>query len=206
MNLDKKSYEAHNFEYEKYSLEFCLKQQEEWKNSKIEFEPDKPLGSVLEQISNINVGIDIGCGHGYFAGIMANKLKQVIAIEPSKAALEIAKQIYKNKSNISWFQGFAEEVLENINIKEPVLVYTGCVLSHLEDESVLKICDTIDKISKKNSFLCFSEIYGDESHENLWHCRTKYWWQKNLINWDLNFSNFPVQIQGRYKMFYGYKI
>ena len=49
----------------------------------------------------------------------------------------------------------------------------------------------MDKVAVKGSVFIFNENYGPDFHNNLWHCRTKEWWQKNLPNWEISYDERP---------------
>ena len=88
-------------------------------------------------------------------------MKKVIGIEPSEQALKIAKEIYPPKKypNIEWINDFAENGLRHLEF-ENQFFFSGCVLSHLKDESVIQICETICKITKNGSGFHFVKTGG----------------------------------------------
>lgn len=198
--IDDKSFKSHDAEYQTYQYNYCVKQQAEFSLKKIQYDRDKPIGKILDENQTAKYGIDIGCGHGYFAGLMTETLDQVFAFDPSAAAVEMAMKLYNNK-NITWTVGYAEEVLKGMKLDAPAIFHCGCVLSHLEDNAVIKICEEINKIALPGSYLAFSELYGNESHVPLWHCRTKLWWELNFKGWEFDFIDNPVQVPGRFKGF-----
>jgi 2-polyprenyl-3-methyl-5-hydroxy-6-metoxy-1,4-benzoquinol methylase len=202
--MSHESYIVHNREYENaYTLESVRLQQEGWRTIKVEFNSDSPLGNLLNSSfvkSKIKLGLDIGCGHGYYSGVMAESLAEVIALEPSQAALDIASQLH-TRPNISWKCGFAQEVIPTLSIEVPTLFLANCVMSHIDDATVKTICSAIDNKAPKNSVLCFSEIWGNESHEHLWHCRTQQWWQERFPGWTFQFNSVFCQVPGRFKSF-----
>ena len=196
--LDKDSLKKHNKCFEKYEKENLFNQ------------PGSRFQDLLNKHQNINtVAIDIGCGVGWISVKLSPRFEKVIAIEPSNAALNTAKILFpQNKySNIEWIEGFAENILAKLKLEKPSFFITGCVLSHLTDKSVKQICETINKIGHKDSILAFSECWGTESHEFMWHVRTKEWWQENMRDWKLDFHGPMIQnIPGRHKGFHGVKI
>ena len=115
--------------------------------------------------------------------------ENVIGIEPSNAAIEIAKHIYT--SDVTYFCGMAENILQELTLFKPTLFTTFIVLSHLTDPVVIKILREIDKIAPKGSVFIFNENYGQSFHMKLWHCRTKEWWQNHLPNWTITYDERP---------------
>ena len=172
--------------------------------------PENNIGALLQKYPKVRkTAVDIGCGGGWMSAKLSNRFQNIIGIEPSNAALEIAAQLFAKTKypNISWHLGFAEEELAKLDLKEPTLFVTGCVLSHLKDSATAKICAAIEEVAPKGSILSFSECWGEESHDFMWHVRTKEWWQSVLPSWKFDFHG--PQIQGktnRNKGFHGIKI
>ena len=82
-------------------------------------------------------------------------------------------------------------MLPNITLDNPTLFTTFIVLSHLTDDIVIKILKEMDKVAPKDSVFIFNENVGTEFHMNLWHCRTKKWWEENLPNWTITYDERP---------------
>jgi SAM-dependent methyltransferase len=208
MTKDKKSYMVHNAQYEQ---EQAFQREKEchlkYEKENALYNPDCPIGKMFDKASNnIKIAVDVGCGTGYAAKFLSSKMK-VYAIEPSKAALDIAQKLYPNEPNINWINDFALEALQKLAFNEPILVDFNCVLSHLEDEAVIEICEEVDRITTTKSVIACSECWGSEWHDDLWHVRTPTWWYERFPNWYLNFKNGdPIQnVPDRYKGFFGLK-
>jgi len=195
------SYDVHNKQYEeeialnkvinihnKKTTESLNKTGGEWDNL---YKPGHLHGYWLDSQTEINDAIDIGCGTGWFVNYLIEykEFKNVIGIEPSSAAIEIGKKIHKN--SVTYFCGLAEDMLSNITLNNPTLFTTFIVLSHLPDNDVIKILKEMDKITPKGSVFIFNENYGNEFHMDLWHCRTKKWWEDNLPNWTISYDERP---------------
>ena len=195
---DATAIEKHQKTYQKFEAENLFNSQE------------NKLGILLKQHPNIrNTTVDIGCGSGWLAAKLSKDFKQVIAIEPSQAAIDIAKALFPQlkHTNIEWITGLAEDKLKSVSLTSPTLFVTGCVFSHLTDDAVSNICSTLNKIAPKNSILSFGECWGEESHEFMWHVRTKEWWQNALPGWQLDFHGPTIQDHAnRHKGFHGVKI
>jgi len=152
------------------------------------YKPGHLHGVWLDNQTEIKDAIDIGSGTGWFLNFIIDykDFENVIGIEPSSAGIEIAKKLHDN--DITYLCGLAQDKLPEIKLENPTLFTTFIVLSHLEDESVKKILKEMSNISPKESVFIFNENYGREFHMNLWHCRTKEWWEDNLPNWTISYD------------------
>jgi len=155
------------------------------------YKPGHLHGNWLDSQTDIKDAIDIGSGTGWFVNYLKKykNFENVIGIEPSNAAIEIAKHIYT--SDVTHFCGMAENILQELTLFKPTLFTTFIVLSHLTDPVVIKILREIDKIAPKGSVFIFNENYGQSFHMKLWHCRTKEWWQNHLPNWTITYDERP---------------
>lgn len=152
--------------------------------------PPLRIRNLLAQHANINTAVDVGSGTGWGAAAISPLVDKVLALEPSLAALDISKRAYPETDykNITWIQGFAEEILPTLKLNTPTIFFTGCVFSHLRDKEVLLICKIIDETAPAGSVFSFAEAWGDKTwHQLMWHIRTKEWWQGAFPNWTLNF-------------------
>ena len=172
--------------------------------------PENRFGELLAKHPEVRgVAVDIGAGAGWLSARLSRDFERVIAIEPSGAALELAKQIYSNAmfGNIEWIQGMAQELIRNLHLNLPAFFVTGCVLSHLPDDVVMRICSAVNKVAPQGSILAFAECWGPESHEVMWHVRTQEWWRRALPGWELDFHGPHIQdVPGRHKGIHGVRI
>ena len=106
-----------------------------------------------------------------------------------KTAVDIAKKIYPDQKKVKYINGFAEEELSKIKLTKPTLFSTLCVLTHLEDETVISILESMNKISSTGSVFTASEPWGPEHKESAWNIRPPEWWVENLPNWEFEFYN-----------------
>lgn len=81
----------------------------------------------------------------------------------------------------------AEDVLARLDLPAPTLFVSGCVLSHLRDRETRAICRLVSEKAMPGSVLCFSECWGKEHHQPIWHVRTQDWWRGILPGWQLEF-------------------
>lgn len=135
--------------------------------------------------------LDVGCSNGYGINLLKKEgYKNVIGIEPSPAAKEIAKSLY----NIDIQTGFFDKT---INIKEIDLFIFSSVIEHISD-----IKDFLEPLlnSKNNSFVFIAapnanefdkitkkEIFGEFSCEHI-----NYFDINSLNNLMLKFSYLPI--------------
>ncbi len=208
----KSSYKRHNAEYEeegKLAVEKATA--EKYKREDLFNGPENKFRDLLEMYPNHrDIAIDIGSGAGWLSAELSRYFKDVYAIEPSDAAIIIARKIYTGAAfgNIHWIQGFAEEQLAALmkKIDKPAAFFTGCVFAHLRDEEVLKICAVL-RSAPKGSILGFSEPWGIEHHHLMWHVRTQEWWRSVLSGYELDFFGPQIEgVEGRYKGFRGIKV
>lgn len=196
------SFRRHNKQYEstgkfEYEKEAGLKNlKEDHINS-----PEMRVRDLLKLHPEIKTAVDVGSGTGWSSAALTSLVDQVFALEPSAAAIAIAKRAYPDSKykNIIWIEGFAEAVLPTLSLKTPTIFLTGCVLSHLRDKEVLVICSEIDKIAPPASVFSFAECWGETWHQNMWHIRTENWWREALPNWELEFHG-PLHINGQCHM------
>ena len=121
--------------------------QEAWLNSS-----NVPListvTSMITENPNLKTCIDLGSGTGWVSNILSEKFARVVAIEPSNSAIEISKHYFDHgfSSNIEWMQGFAEEILPELEeLSGPTFVFTGVVLSHTPNSVAKKILRYFDE-------------------------------------------------------------
>ena len=187
------SLEQHNVNYVKddaFEREKKAHEEHNSDNFKFLYQEDIPHGDALDKYE-LTSGVDIGSGTGWFANYLVTQrnYKKVYAIEPSEAAIDIAKKIYPNSKKVNYIQGFAEEQISKLKLVEPAFFSTMCVLAHLEDNDVSGILRTIDKIAPVGSILACSEPWGDFYHRECWNIRPPEWWSDALADWEFEFYN-----------------
>ena len=205
------SLEHHNINYVKddaFEKEKKAHQEHNSDNFKFLYQEDIPHGDALDKYE-LTSGVDIGSGTGWFANYLVEqrKYKKVYAIEPSSSAIEIAKKIYPDNKKVKYINGFAEEEISKLKLSKPTFFSTMCCLAHLEDEDVLGILKTIDKIAPVDSVLACSEPWGDFYHRECWNIRPPEWWSNILADWEFEFYNDYILTEppGRSKGFIAIK-
>lgn len=96
-----------------------------------------------ENLAESDVVFDIGCGNGFLAFNMAQKVKEVVAIDISKKNIEDARKV-NNKDNIVYILGDAINYEPNRKFDAIAL---SNVLEHIEDR--VKFLKNIRKFSDK---------------------------------------------------------
>ena len=189
--LNLNSYNNHNKEYEQdAAFEREKKGHEEHNLDEFKFlyQDDIPHGNNLDKHS-FTVAGDVGAGTGWFANYLVEqrKYKTVYAIEPSQAAIDIAKRIYPERKEVKYINGFAEESILKLKLKKPTFFSTMCVLAHLEDDDVTDILKAVDSVAPSGSLWSASEPWGDDYSRDCWNVRTPEWWDEQLPDWEFEF-------------------
>ena len=194
------SFVQHNQQYEdsnafERAREIC---ERNIKNNEINNASFRVL-DLLEKHQSVKTTVDIGSGVGWISASLSNKMEKIIAIEPSAAAIEIAKKLFPSHEypNIIWKVGLGEDLLPILHLDKPTLFVTGCVLSHLRDSEAAKICQLVSNIAPTGSILSFDERWGETRKDQfMWHVRTQEWWRENLAGWELDFHGAEVDNRG----------
>src|SRR5690348_6160248 len=58
----------------------------------------------LLEAANTSVVVDVGCGTGHFTVELARIAKRVIAIDPSGASIEVAKEVCRGHQNVRFVE------------------------------------------------------------------------------------------------------
>lgn len=170
--------------------------------------PENKFGALLARYPQLrDTAVDIGSGAGWLSATLAAQgFARVVALEPSAAALRLACELFPQATTITWQQGFAETLLPNLRLTTPTAFFTGCVLSHLRDAEVIKICAALNAVAPPGSILGFSECWGKPYHRYLWHVRSQAWWQQQLAGWEIDFHGPVIEnTPHRHKGFHAVK-
>lgn len=198
----KASYKAHNSELEEVSayereveihhlktLHTNLKNGI-WNNV---YASPQSVGYFLDNNKEIDTLIDIGSGSGWFVNYVAlnySDIKSIIAIEPSKAGVDISRKIYKNISKITYLVGFSDIELKKIK-NDIYLVTTFAVFQHLNRFYTKKVLKMLSKKLLKGSVLYLAEPIAKSRFDTfrLHYPRTKNFWNRYLVDFEVNFYN-----------------
>ncbi|MDO8575424.1 MAG: class I SAM-dependent methyltransferase [bacterium] len=187
---DLKSFEAHNADYEtKVGIESFRDTIKQY-NIEEKFECSQ-FSKAISKIKDVNVHIDVGSGGGWLLFKTSPLFKKVYGIEPSKIACDNVSILIKEKgvSNIELINSDMIEGLEKINLQEPAFFTTAIVLSHIKNFYVKKFLKKLNGVPN-GSAIYFCERYDRNIQQKLWYVRRKYWWAKNLNEWQLEFFGF----------------
>ncbi len=203
MTKDLQSFYKHDSEYNSESINSIGQNAHLFEQYKITNQFEKLGFDLALKLTSVmpNMHIDIGCGTGWLLNEMSDRFNQVIGIEPSKKAIEIATKLLGQKRNLDFINKDMVDGFTQIAPKEPVFITTSTVLNHIEDfyvESFLS--GTVDELPD-GSVLFFDERYDKNIQWNMWHVRSKDWWSTRLPNWQLVFLNiensgYPSGIYG----------
>lgn len=190
-------------------LEYHRRLYKRFENENLFDHPANRLSKLLAGHPEVrDTAVDIGSGGGWLSARLSREFRKVIGIEPSPAAIEIAEKLFPTKSfaNIEWRLGLAEERIGALQLVSPTLFVTAAVMSHLPDRAVAIICKAVNAVAPAGSLLSFSECWGPEHHEFMWHVRTPGWWQAQLPGWKLDFHGPEIEnVSGRHKGIHGLK-
>lgn len=202
MKKDLQSFYVHDKQYkQKGSLEYEFKINQEYENKNIFNEYG--FKKIIENLNNIGIHIDIGCGTGWLIKKTSSYFNKVIGIEPSQAAIDIAKIITKDCNNIIFINKDMTEAFDQIKFEKPVFITSAIVFSHIKNNYVSNFLKLLKKLPN-GSILFFDEPYDKHIYQPLWYIRNKSWWAKNLPDFELTFLN--NNINGYLRGIYGIKI
>ena len=135
---------------------------------------------------NKSIGIDIGCGSGRWSKFVADNTKELILLDPSVQALDVAKKNL-NKKNIKFLNQSVGEI--NLQDKSIDFAYSLGVLHHIPDiKSALK---EINRILKPNApFL----VYLYYSFDNKPKFYKFMWMLTNPIRYIISKLPFKIKL------------
>ncbi len=203
MKKDLLSFKEHDIQYIKSDTN-CFKKTLKQTREDNTFET-AGFKKAFSMPNKAKVHIDIGSGGGWLVIKTSDLFDKVIGIEPSKTAVENAEKLIK-ESNIKNIKLINKDMIDGIlglDISEPSFFTTSTVLSHIKDYYVKEFLKLLNEVPK-DSVLYFAENYDKNLQQKLWHIRRKYWWAKNLSEWQLDF--FDLEIDGYKSGIYGVKV
>lgn len=101
---------------------------------------------ILDNISESDVVLDLGCNFGFLSYVVAVKAKSVVGIDFSKEVIEAAKKSFQ-KNNLEFVVGEAREFLDSSKQSFDVLLLSH-VLEHIDDpkDFIMKFKNNFKKI------------------------------------------------------------
>jgi SAM-dependent methyltransferase len=186
---DLESYFEHNEQYETISsFEYQKRELARFDEiglfEKVGFEK-----AILDHPEVRKLHIDIGCGVGWLLLKTAPYFQRVIGVEPSKAAIKMARRFTGDFDNIELINADMVDAMEHLHLTEPVFFTTAAVLSHIKDWYVAEFLKLVDN-APKGSVLFFREPYDKNIQQKFWYIRRKKWWAEHLSNWQLSFCGY----------------
>jgi hypothetical protein len=189
MKKDLKSYIEHNKDYEG---QFGI---DSFREVKAKYEAENMFETAgfkkaIEKSGNKKLHIDIGSGGGWLLFKTSPLFERVIGIEPSKAACDNVTELIKEygTKNVELINSDMTDAITKLHLQTPAFFTTAVVLSHIRDfyvKELLSLMDT-DAVPMGSTFY-FCERYDKNMQQKLWYIRRKYWWAKNLSEWQLEF-------------------
>lgn len=82
-------------------------------------------------LNDKNIGVDIGCGSGRWAKIVAPKVKKLYCVDASEEALEIAKKNLSHQKNVDFINASVDQI--PIDDESMDFAYSLGVLHHIPD-------------------------------------------------------------------------
>lgn len=67
----------------------------------------------MKQLSNVDIGVEVGCGLGYVTLALSEKSREVIAIEIDEEAVSKARMLLSSRMNVHLIEGDALSSLRN---------------------------------------------------------------------------------------------
>lgn len=184
--MKQSSFDAHDKEYRTIS-DISWHQQFYSENDKDNLFSKMGFEAIFTTSSkSIEIYIDVGCGAGYLLKKASDYFHVVYGIEPSLAAINTAKKL-NDVHNIQYINMSMVDGLKFLSLKEPFLLTTSAVLSHIPDSYVVSFLKLLREHAPLNSQIYFYEPYGKNIQTNLWHVRGKKWWTANLDGWNVKF-------------------
>lgn len=185
MKKDTTSFEAHDHDYKHYySKEDTFAIYEEYR--KKDAFGTAGFRKALDLFQYRDLHIDIGCGSGWLLTNTAPLFKNIIGIEPSATAIEVAKGVTKSFPNVSYVNKDMIDGIKGLEITTPAFFTSAVVFSHIKDFYVAAFLKELN-IMTNGSTLFFDERYDKNMQQKLWHIRNRKWWAAQLPEWQLVF-------------------
>lgn len=140
-----------------------------------------------ETLPESAIGFDLGCGSGRWAKFVAPKVGKLICIEPSKAALNVAKTNLSDHSNCE-FQNISVEQL-TLEDNSMDFGYSLGVLHHIQDTQT-GINNCVKKLKKGAPFL----IYLYYAFDNRPYYYKMLWRVTNPFRIFISKMPFPIKV------------
>jgi ubiquinone/menaquinone biosynthesis C-methylase UbiE len=120
----------------------------------------KDLFKQFDQAMILDVAVGKGGFLPFIFELAGHNFKQIIGIDPSKEAIEIAKKEYENKK-VAFYQHSAENLpFEDESFD---LVTISNALHHVND--IKLTIEEMKRVKSKNGFIFISEMYRDNQDE-----------------------------------------
>jgi len=141
--------------------------------------PLKYLKSVLPSTGRI---LDLGCGEGMLANLLASELKGVEfhGVDLDKTKIENAKRVAQSNA------AFTAGDINDLDFSNASAVIFNDVLHHNPDEGQIKLLGSANKFLDEDGLLVLKEVDSKDRLDVFW---TNFWDKKLYPNDKLNFHN-----------------
>jgi SAM-dependent methyltransferase len=92
-----------------------------------------PSALRLLEGANTSVVLDVGCGTGHFTVELASIAKRVIAIDPSGASIDVAKEVCREPQNVRFIEGYFENSVTQLVEMRPTCAVAVMTLMSVAD-------------------------------------------------------------------------
>jgi len=140
----------------------------------------------FENINNNSIGMDLGCGSGRWAKYISPSVKKLILVDPSEAAIKIAKKNLANFDNLIFYCKDVDSLpIENNSLD---FVYSLGVLHHIPDtqRAIMEISTKL----KKNAPLLLYLYYSLDNRSFIYRL---IWRVSNIMR--IIISNLPNKLK-----------
>lgn len=187
MEKDTESYESHHSAYvtESNDVEHTKEIQKQYEErDQFKFAGFEKAITTTSPLPSTH--IDVGSGTGWLLLKTSPYFQKVIGIEPSINAVEVARTLLKDHTNVEIIHSDMVDAFDTNMPTIPVFITTAVVFSHIKNYYVEEFLKRVNNLPK-GSVLFFDERYDKNIQWKLWYIRRKFWWAKRLSNWDLTF-------------------
>ncbi len=154
------------------------------------FSHDEFLGQIDKE--KFNICFDLGSGTGWVSNYLSKYFEKVIAIEPSKHANSIAKNLYKNK-NIAFVENRIDKYFSGNIVFNDCFLYSNVVFTHLPDWKVKKCFKKIRNSIKGEVKGILLETWGEkDEYEPMYRSRSQTKWKKILQDFEITFIDYKL--------------
>lgn len=118
--------------------------------------------NLLASVLSYGSMIDIGCGMGRVAEAVANRISEVVALEPDPGRCKWSRELLTKHESVTVLNQMTYEYMADNPGKQFDLVVLGMVLQHLSTHNVTKILADVAALTKTGGFAIVSTTHALE--------------------------------------------